>query len=134
MASLRTELLKLARSLPTGADRMALLRLAGKQTVLKADLRLKDGTVYPRGTAALVEFSERQPSMVEVEIEGRRLKLRTTGLHQYFNGFTKPPGRRALEKMVDDAVATTVTGQRGVEPDGYGRDGSPSWILAMGLI
>ena len=38
-----------------------------------------------------------------------------------------------LEKWSSDGVAKSVTGQR-VEPDGWGVDGAPSWLLAIGVI
>jgi hypothetical protein len=47
--------------------------------------------------------------------------------------FSKPPGLKALEKMSDEGIAKTVTGKK-TEPDGYGDDGSPSWMLALGVI
>jgi hypothetical protein len=81
-----------------------------------------------------VFFSERNPSMSEVEIEGRKIKLRTVSLHKYLRGFPKPPSTRALQKMDSEASGPTVSGVRNVEMDSYGPDGSPSWMLAMGLI
>lgn len=60
------------------------------------------------------------------------MKTRITNLATYFGGF-KVPGMSQLEKMVDAGVATTPTGQR-VEPDGWGSDGSPSWLLVLGYI
>jgi hypothetical protein len=35
--------------------------------------------------------------------------------------------------MVDEGVAKTVTGKR-AEPDGFGDDDSPSWLLVLGYI
>ena len=138
----RSRLIRLASTLPTGSDeRKAILvclgkptKTASKKTTLSADLKLKDGTVYAKGSRAEVFFSERNPSMSEVEIEGRKIKLRTVSLHKYLRGFPKPPSMRALQKMESAASGPTVTGVRNVEMDGYGPDGSPSWMLAMGLI
>jgi len=109
-------------------------RAASKKTTLSAELKLKDGTEYAKGSRAEVFFSERNPSMSEVEIEGRKIKLRTVSLHKYLRGFPKPPSTRALQKMDSEASGPTVSGVRNVEMDGYGPDGSPSWMLAMGLI
>lgn len=134
----RKALIRLASSMEKGSDERrsilaGLSKTASKKTILSADLKLKDGTVYRKGSRAEVFFSERKPSMSEVEVEGRKIKLRTVSLHQYIRGFPKPPLRRALEKMDSAGSYTTVTGKRGVEADGYGPDGSPSWMLAMGL-
>ena len=137
----RSQLIRLASTLPVGsAERKAILaglhsaKTASKKTTLSAELKLKDGTVYPKGSRAEVTFSERRPSMSEVEIDGRTIKLRTVSLHKYLRGFPKPPSMSALRRMDGDASGPTVTGVRGVEMDGYGPDGSPSWMLAMGLI
>ena len=40
---------------------------------------------------------------------------------------------KTLEKYSLDSVAKSVTGKR-CEPDGYAEDGSPSWLLALGMI
>lgn len=138
-ASDRTTLIRLASTLDKGSpERKAILaglkKTASKTTTLKADLKLKDGTVYTKGTRAEVFFSEREPSMSEVEIEGRKIKLGTAKLHRYFKGFPKQPSYGALDRMGYMGSYTTVTGKRGVEADGYGSDGSPSWVLALGLV
>jgi len=114
--------------------KLASSRVATKKTTLSAELKLKDGTLYPKGSRAEVFFSERDPTISEVEIEGRKVRLRTTSLHKYLRGFPKPPSTRALQKMDSNASGSTVTGVRNVEMDGHGPDGSPSWMLAMGLI
>jgi hypothetical protein len=123
------------------ASRIADLYLAGKtargrskRTSLKAELKLKDGTVYARGTAAEVVFSERTPFVSEVIIEGRTIRVATKRLNRYFKGFTKEPSLRTLEKWMSDGLGSTITGKRGIELDGYGSDGAPSWYLALGLI
>ena len=129
----REEIAELKRDLRKWQRKVA-SKTASKKTTLSAELKLKDGTVYAKGSRAEVFFSERNPSMSEVEIEGRKIKLRTVSLHKYLRGFPKPPSMRALEKMDSEASGPTVTGVRNVEMDGYGPDGSPSWMLAMGLI
>lgn len=60
--------------------------------------------------------------------DGRRIVSRKP--HKV--GF-KTPGLRALEKYSDDGIAKSVFGAR-VEPDGIDADGSPSWLLFLGLI
>jgi hypothetical protein len=47
--------------------------------------------------------------------------------------FFKVPTMKTLEKWSNDSVAKSVTGKR-CEPDGHGEDGSPSWLLALGMI
>lgn len=109
------------------------VRVASKKTTLSADLRLKDGTVFTKGSQAEVHFG-RDPAISEVEVLGRRIKMRTVRLHKYLRGFPKPPSIRQLQKWDSWASGPTVTGVRNVEMDGHGPDGSPSWMLAMELI
>lgn len=50
-----------------------------------------------------------------------------------FTKIIKAPSLRTLERQDCDGICKTVTGQR-VEPDGFGCDGSPSWLLVLGLM
>jgi hypothetical protein len=50
-----------------------------------------------------------------------------------FTGVTKAPSIRSLQRQDWDGVVKTVTGHK-VEPDGFGPDGSPSWMLVVGII
>lgn len=43
------------------------------------------------------------------------------------------PDIDTLQDWLDEAGCETITGYW-VEPDGFGPDGSPSWLLVMGLI
>ena len=43
------------------------------------------------------------------------------------------PDMEELEEWMFDSVCETPTGND-VEPDGYGPDGVPSWLLLLGLI
>lgn len=43
------------------------------------------------------------------------------------------PSMDELEAWANDGICESVTGHR-VEPDGYGPDGAPSWLIALGLI
>ncbi|ACB97277.1 hypothetical protein [Beijerinckia indica] len=43
------------------------------------------------------------------------------------------PSMEQLEEWLSDGQCETPTGHE-VEPDGHGPDGSPSWLLALGLI
>ena len=45
----------------------------------------------------------------------------------------KVPGQKKLEWWAFDSVCKSVFGTD-VEPDGWSYDGSPSWLLALGLI
>lgn len=45
----------------------------------------------------------------------------------------KSPSLNKLEKASDDGICPSVGGKR-VEPDGWDENGSPSWLLALGMI
>jgi hypothetical protein len=89
----------------------------------------------PAGEQVQVYFSETNPSRLFLyhEPTDRVVLCRADSASKSFTGFRNVPGQRRLNDMVLDSVATTITGQR-TEPDGYGADGSPSWLLVLGLI
>jgi len=109
--------------------------LARKSTTTIKESTLKDGTVIPKGARVQVDFSEKYPYFLTLDIEGlgRTLSLNPSGAYKKLRGFTKPPSVRTMEKWSNDAIAKTITGKR-TEPDGFGPDGSPSWMLVMGVI
>lgn len=94
----------------------------------------KSGTTIPVGTEVELNYSEKAGSRVYFERDGQFAKtIKLQNCHKYFNGFRKMPSMRALEKQAENAIVTTPTGHR-VEPDGYGPDGIPSWLLVLGVI
>lgn len=111
------------------------------KTKLKKSLTSKKGVVINEGETVEVRFDVRGkdtirehneflPYYVSLNTEdGRRIvvpiKLKSLGL--------KLPGQRKLQRWSFDSVAKSVFGTR-VEPDGWSYDGSPSWLLALGLI
>lgn len=108
---------------------------ASKTYVLKSELKLKSGDTITTGTKASVGFDKQKHSIAIVQFDGRAepVRLSVSNLHKYFSGMSKPPTEAALEKMDDQGHCKTVTGYK-VEPDGTGPDGSPSWLLAMGMV
>lgn len=59
--------------------------------------------------------------------------LGVAGLYENFGRpFMKVPSMRTLTQM-GEGLSKSVTGKT-VEPDGYGPDGSPSWLLVLGMI
>ncbi len=63
--------------------------------------------------------------------EGKR-KL-VEGLKPWQRSVKSLPSLATLERWGNDCMCETVTGDE-VEPDGVGPDGSPSWLLVLGMI
>lgn len=93
-----------------------------KQVLLKPGL---PDSVLPIGST--VTFIAGKPSRCLVQ--GSRPEPYQVRIANAF----KTPSMRSLEKWTYDSVCKSVTGKR-VEPDGWGDDGSPSWLLALEMI
>lgn len=141
--SLRESLIRLAHAHPE--FRQKLLPLVKRETVrvrtaasvarLSRDVALKDGTFVPRGSAVAVEFPDDRPSLCLLGVEGRDapVKVSTVHLHAYLAGYQMPPSRAKLAEWLAHGTSETVTGKV-VEVDGWGPDGSPSWLLVLGMV
>lgn len=100
------------------------------------EIKFKNGLVIPVGTNLTVTFTVGQ---MVAELTGGSaggvpvsLKLRCSSLPRYFSRF-KEPSIKTMEKWSDNGIAMSMLGKR-VEPDGYDSDGSPSWMLVVGII
>jgi len=92
-------------------------------------------TILP-GAQVNVYFVEQYPNSLLVEVPNAQDEVKSTTItsaYRKFSGFNKPPTTKTLEKYSWDGVAKTPTGHR-TEPDGYGPDGSPSWLLVIGVV
>jgi len=104
-----------------------------KQNKLKTSLKLKDGTTYSSGLSTVVAFLGNGSILATLTIGGRTFKIRASKLCKYVTGFDRP-SQSDLEGWVsDDGGCETVSGDW-VEPDGWGPDGAPSWLLALRMI
>jgi hypothetical protein len=107
---------------------------SGITSKAKRELKWKDGSVTPEGTPVHIDFCEIRPGRIYVTVGET---VYQTGLankgYERFTGIGKVPGLRTLEKYSNDGIAKTVTGEK-TEPDGFGSDGSPSWMLVVGII
>ena len=101
---------------------------------LTRDVTIRDGRKFPQGTEVNVSFLDGKPTLCRITVAGSddSWVTRIAGLSTTVSGF-RNPSEATLEKWVGDSICPTPTGHR-VEPDGYGPDGSPSWLLALGLI
>lgn len=88
------------------------------------EIKLKIGITLPKGLN--VEFKPDSPSRCFVFHEGNKYQVRISSAF-------KAPSMGKLEKMSDDGICCSIAGNN-VEPDGWDSEGSPSWLLALGLI
>lgn len=91
----------------------------------------KSGTVIKEGSVAFVTFLG-DGLVARVQSEEATVKVYSCNLHKALTGFEPMPDDDQLERWSFDGMCETVTGHT-VEPDGRGPDGSPSWLLALGL-
>lgn len=100
------------------------------KTLLR-DVKLKDGRTFAKGTAFSVAFAKTEKGTTYLEVSN------LDGSHAFktlrFSSFFKAPSLATMEKWSFDGIAKSVSGHR-VEPDGFGPDGSPSWLLVIGVI
>lgn len=112
----------------------------GASRKLKRDVKLKDGRTFPKDSAVDVKFlgdKDNGHAVCEITVQGtddsnRTYKTAIANLPTTVSGFTKP-SMSTMNKWINDGIAKTPTG-KSTEPDGYGDDGSPSWLLALRLI
>lgn len=108
---------------------------ASVKTKVKKEIKLRSGINVPVGTVGVVEDfrDEGRGALIKFESLDDPIKLKASSLYQRLSGFTKPPSDKIMEKWMEEGIAKTITGKR-TEPDGYGPDGSPSWLLTLGYI
>lgn len=104
--------------------------LASKTLV---EIKWKDGTSIPAGEQVHIWFCPKTVANRMYVQYGDRVYQTRIANSQKYAGFKKQPTMKTLEKYNWDGIAKTVTGHK-TEPDGYGPDGSPSWLLVLGMI
>lgn len=90
------------------------------------EIKLKDGSTLPKGLPISFIPGKDSRCLVHSPAHPEPLQVRMTSAF-------KAPSMSTLERWGFDGVCKTPTGKR-VEPDGYGSDESPSWLLVFGLI
>lgn len=94
---------------------------------------LKDGTQIPSGIDCALSFNEERPTLTTITPTGFRAFRLATGKLPRFFAEIEAPTMEELEEANSDGVCPSVFGEQ-VEPDGWDADGSPSWLLALGMI
>lgn len=96
----------------------------------KLEVKVKDGNggvrILPVGLP--VTFDKANPSRCLISHESRVEPYRVRVTSAF-----REPSISTLEKWNDDGVCKSIGGER-VEPDGWDSKGSPSWMLAIGII
>lgn len=84
----------------------------------KKDIKLKDGSILPKGSP--VTFDGTSICLVM----GKRVRITSA---------FPTPSISTMEKWNNNGVCKTATGAK-VEPDGIDSYGCPSWLMVMGLV
>lgn len=126
------ELVRKAEALVSGKRKV---RKSARNYTLLKDVRTKKGMEFSKGERLkLVKYGSKYPYGVKFQDEsGNQIVLIAETAHKKLKGFPKPPSFNTMEKWISDGVAMSIDGKR-VEPDGFSSSGSPSWLLALGLI
>jgi len=90
------------------------------------EIKLKDGSTLPKGLAVMFISEKPTRCLVHSPLHDSPLQVRIVSAF-------KSPSEATLEKWNDDGGCKTPTG-KWTECDGYGSDGSPSWLIALGMI
>ena len=102
-------------------------------SITKNSRTLKDGRVIPANVEIGVEMNGTRIASVTIPDFNAPVKINLINAYKWIKGFIAPPSIKKMEQWMEDGIAETVTGER-VEPDGMGTDGSPSWLIVMGMI
>ena len=90
------------------------------------------GTI-PAGTSVNVIIDKDNPTKMTIEGNDISIKTRSSRWNNLFKKNGKIPSEKTIEKWVYDSVCKSLNGAN-VEPDGWDSNGSPSWLLALGMI
>ena len=103
------------------------------KAITKASRALKDGKMIPVNVEIDITMDGTRGAIVKVADFDKPVRINLANAYKWIKGFKAPPSIRVMEKWDLDGICETVTGKR-VEPDGIGSDGSPSWLIVMGMI
>ena len=107
--------------------------MAGKTYRTLQELKFKDGGSWSEGVDVEVNYLSDSDSLAELRSGTDVRKVGISRLYKFLKGYPKPPSIALLQRWEEDGICKTPTGQK-VEPDGRAMDGSPSWLLILGMI
>ena len=91
-----------------------------------------DGTTWVNSGSKWKRYSHLKDGADLGQWKERKAAVYAT-LEPWQKGVKSVPTTATLERWMDDGICKTPSGHR-VEPDGHGPDGSPSWLLLLGMI
>jgi len=91
------------------------------------DIKLKSGDVIAAGEATI----QWQDGAAYCHWAGAKYRISRLSAAKALG--IEQPSMDELEHMVYDGIALSIMGHN-VEPDGIDPDGSPSWLMALGMI
>ena len=86
----------------------------------------------PAGSQVEVVFDQTKPMLMTIIGNGVSIRCRSAKWNRYFKNKNMPT-MKTIEKWSCDGICKSLAGHT-VEPDGWSYDGTPSWMLAMGMI
>lgn len=104
-------------------------------TVAKEITFKKSGVVIPVGEKISLTFQrdgEHGLFTMIIKYNDQEFKVRNYRIFNYLKG-VRIPSEKTLWKWSEDGVCKSVFGHK-IEPDGVDHQGSPSWLLLIGLI
>lgn len=102
--------------------------------IAKASILLKSGTIIHKGSKIEVVWdSETSVTSASVKVDGKQMEKRFSNRAIVALLGKKIPSEPTLSRWNKDGYCKTILGNK-TEPDGRDEHGSPSWLLAMGLI
>ena len=109
-----------------------------KSFTTKADITSKKGVIIAKGTKVTLSWKdkdgkERASFTRLTDDSGNSVLVSTENLPTKVSGVTNAPSIATMEKWSNNGIAKSILGAK-TEPDGWDSDGSPSWMLAMGMI
>ena len=103
------------------------------KAITKAIRNIRDGRSIPANVEIEITMDDTGSASVKVDGFDKPIRINLINAYKWIKGFKSPPSIKKMEQWMEDGIAETVTGER-VEPDGMGTDGSPSWLIVMGMI
>ena len=100
--------------------------------------RTRTQSTIKEGTDLTITFDTEHPhiatiSWLDAHGDIHKGNFKCERLHEWVSGMRNKPQSKTIDRWMSTGKAYTLTGHR-CEPDGFGSDCSPSWILVLGIL